>query len=513
MTLLHADPEALARRIPCARPARCHPASQLSAGLLLGGLVLALHVPMLGAQRPVTRADAVRAALAAGPRVALARADSALARATLLTARALPNPSLNATHSGAAPQKHLVLDVPLDLPWQRTVRIGAATAGARAARLRFLSERAAAALEVDTTYTSALGAQARFRLSRQTAHDADSLRAMTAARRSAGDASDLDVDLATVAWGQQQNVAATDSLRFMSALLTVQTLMGLPADSLAIVLVDTLRLGPAETRTLLEATDSAMVVAPPPTLEAAALALPSATPTTAPGGGRAGMRASTVTTAPNPGMSTPGATAAGTFVPAVPSIATSGPAGSPAAGFPGRTPSIAAAEATLQAADLNIARERRSVYGVTAVQLGVEWGDPTVAPADNEKLYLFGLSIPLPLFNRNQGAIAQATAERDRARAELLAVRLEVRQRIVESFRELASLRARVARDQDLVVRAERVAAKSLTAYREGASALPAVLEARRTAREVLGQYIDDFTALITLQSELRVLTQTAPSP
>jgi hypothetical protein len=69
----------------------------------------------------------------------------------------------------------------------------------------------------------------------------------------------------------------------------------------------------------------------------------------------------------------------------------------------------------------------------------------------------------------------------------------------------------RIARDQDLVVRAERVAAKSLTAYREGASALPAVLEARRTAREVLGQYIDDLAALLTIESELRALTQQVP--
>jgi len=410
------------------------------------------------AQRPVTRADAERAALSAGPRVALARADSALARANLITARALPNPTLNATHSGAPPQKHLVFDVPFDAPWQRGPRIAAANAAGRSARLRFLSERAAAALEVDTTYTTALGAQARFRLSRQTARDADSLRKMTVARRNAGDASDLDVDLATVAAGQQANVAATDSLTYMSALLTVQTLMGIPADGPAILLVDTLRLGPTETRQLLEQTDSAVVLAVAPT--PGSLASPSLT-----------------------------------------------------GDAMGTTASVAAAEANLQASELAIARERRSVFGITSFQVGVEWGDPTIDPPDNEKLWLLGVSIPIPLFNQNQGAIAQATAERDRARAELANLRLETRQRIVESYRELASLRARVARDQDLVVRAERVAAKSLTAYREGASALPAVLEARRTAREVLGQYIDDLTALLTLQSELRVLTQTVPSP
>jgi len=121
------------------------------------------------------------------------------------------------------------------------------------------------------------------------------------------------------------------------------------------------------------------------------------------------------------------------------------------------------------------------------------------------------VSIPFPLFNRNQGPIAQARAERDRARAELASVRLLVAQRLVEGLRERASLRVRVARDQELVVRAERVAARSLTAYREGASALPAVLEARRTAREVLGQYIDDLAALMMIESELRALTQTVP--
>jgi cobalt-zinc-cadmium efflux system outer membrane protein len=428
------------------------------------------------AQRAVTRAEALGAALAAGPRVALARADSALARAALITARALPNPSLAASHSGAPPQKHLVVDVPFDAPWQRGPRIGAANAAARSARLRFRSERAAALLEVDTTYSTALGAHARFRLSRQTARDADSLRKMTVSRRNAGDASDLDVDLATVTAGQQENVAASDSLAYMSALLTVQTLMGIPADSIAIVLADTLRLAPADTRALLDATDSAAVLTSPPATSTSAITMPSSTPTTA----------------------RTGASSAITTTPATPS--------SP-------TPSIAAAEANLAATELAIARERRSVFGITSFQVGVEWGDPTTDPPDNERLWLFGVTIPLPFFNQNQGAIAQATAERDRARAELAGLRLETRQRIVESYRELASLRARVARDQDLVVRAERVAAKSMTAYREGASALPAVLEARRTAREVLGQYIDDLTALIILQSELRVLTGTAPQP
>jgi cobalt-zinc-cadmium efflux system outer membrane protein len=441
---------------------------------VLAALTLCLTAPRLAAAQPVTRVEAARRALAAGPRVALARADTAAARAALITARALPNPSLAATLSKAPPTRHLILDVPIDAPWSRGPRVGAARATARAARLRFVSERTAALLEVDTTYTMALAAHARFRLSRQTARDADSLRTMTAARRDAGDASDLDVDLATITAGQQSNVAATDSLTYMSTVLTVQTLMGIPADSATITLVDSLRLAPGETDRMLRELDStsAIAIAPP----AAAKSAPSAP--SAPSLGAAGA-----STSISPGPSAIGA-----------------------------TPSVAAAEATLQAAELAVTRERRSVFGAPSVQVGVEWGDPGFDPP-NQLLPTVGLSIPLPLFNRNGGPVAQAQAERDRARAELASARLLARQRLIEALRERESLRARVARDQDLVVRAERVAAKSLTAYREGASALPAVLEARRTAREVLGQYITDLAALMTLESELRALTQPVPTP
>ncbi|HET7187277.1 MAG TPA: TolC family protein, partial [Gemmatimonadaceae bacterium] len=259
--------------------------------------------------------------------------------------------------------------------------------------------------------------------------------------------------------GQQWNVTATDSLTFMSAVLTVQTLMGIPADSATLILVDSLRLPMRD------------AVAPSPRIDSIA-ATPSAPPEYLAGA----LLAS-----------------------GAPSVSST-------------MPSIAAAEASLTAAELAIARERRGVLGVPSVQLGVEWGDPAEDPP-NKLLPTIGVSIPLPLFNRNQGPIAQAQAERERARAELAATRLAVRQRLVEGLRERESLRARVTRDQTLVVSAERVASKSLTAYREGASALPAVLEARRTARDVLAQYIDDVAALLTVESELRALTQTIPQP
>ncbi|MDB4891718.1 MAG: outer rane efflux protein [Gemmatimonadetes bacterium] len=406
------------------------------------------------AQLPVTRAEAERAALAAGTRVALARADTAAAIARLLTARTLPNPTLAASYTKAVPQKHVTLDIPVfDVLWKRGLVVGQASASVRAARLLFASERLAALVEVDTTYTRALAADARFRLSRQTARDADSLRKMTASRRDAGDASDLDVDLATVVAGQQLNVASDDSVMYMSTLLTVQTLMGIPADSVAIVLSDSLVIVSADTlieRRLLDSTGIA-------------LNLPPAIPGTTQASGVSGI------------------------------------------------PSVAAAEATLRAAELAVGVQKRNTFDLPSINIGAEWGDPT--GGEPGLLPIFGFSIPIPIFNRNRGPIAEATAERDRARILVISARLTVRQRLIEGVRERNALIAKVARDRDLVIRAQRVADRSLTAYREGAQGLPAVLEARRSAREVLGQYIDDLAALLTINTELRALTQTVPVP
>src|SRR2546425_5727750 len=93
--------------------------------LLLAG---ALAPAALGAQMPVTRADVVAAALARGPRVVLARTDSAAPRADVRAAPALPNPSVSATYTKSIPRYHAILDLPLDWPWLRGPRVAGAVA-------------------------------------------------------------------------------------------------------------------------------------------------------------------------------------------------------------------------------------------------------------------------------------------------------------------------------------------------------------------------------------------------
>jgi cobalt-zinc-cadmium efflux system outer membrane protein len=370
-----------------------------------------------GAQRPVTRNDAVASALDRGARAAVARADTLIGSAQLLTARQWENPSLALTYSKSEPRYHEILDLPIDLFGVRSARISSARSARLASQYRFRFERAAAALDADTTYTRALAALEHLRLSRRNARDADSLRRMSVVRRDAGDASELDVLLASVNAGQAANRAASDSLTYISTLFDLQTVMGLDSDRVAVTPVDS-------------------------------LAMPSAAPV----------------------------------------------------GVPARALPVVAAEQSLTSAALMVRAQRRSVFTPLSLQAGIEHGDPS----EPGILPTFGVSIPLPLLNRNRGAIAVAEAERARAEAELALVRFETNATIGRASRSRTLALEKLQRDRVLVASAERIAAMSLTAYREGAQALPTVLEAQRNAREILSQYIDDLAeawiATATLQ-------------
>jgi len=357
-------------------------------------------------QEPVTRQQAIESAVTRGARAGVARADTLVGSAQLRAARQWDNPSLSATYSRAVPTHHEVVDLPLDLTGVRSARIRSAQSTRLASQYRFQFERAAAALDADTTYTRALAAAEHLRLARRNAKDADSLRRMSIVRRDAGDASELDVLLATVNAGQAANVTAADSLTYVSTLFDLQAVMGLDADRVVIAPIDSLAL-PASTR-----------------------------------------------------------------VDAVPL----------------RALPVAAAEQALTAADLSVRAQRRSIFTPFSIQAGIEHGDPSQPGI----LPTFGVSIPLPLLNRNRGPIALAEAERERARAELALARIETQSAIGRAIRSRNLALEKIQRDRLLVESATRIAAMSLTAYREGAQGLPAVLEAQRNARDILSQYIDD---------------------
>ncbi len=382
-------------------------------------------VASTNAQRPVSRRAVIDAALVRGPLVALIAADTARAAAELTIAGVRAQPNLQLSFTESSPQYHVIAELPLDGVLLRGRRLDVARAAQRSARSAYAFNRATITFDADTAYTRALAAASRAALSRRNAFDADSLRRIAEQRRDAGDASELDVQLATISAGQQANVAAVDSTAAIAALLDVQTLIGEAADTIRIALADT-------------------------------LALPDA---------------GAVTIAP------------------------------------GRPLRVAAAAASVTAADAQVALERRSRFGTPSLTAGIEKGDPT--GAQTQTLPAIGVALPFPFRGRNRGVVQAAEAERSRAVAALAVVSLESQRQIARAARDRIAAEARVVRDRRLLATAERVAALALTAYREGASPLPSVLEARRNARDVLAQYIDDLAALWTAIAAQTLVTQT----
>src|SRR5947209_8734415 len=117
----------------------------------------------------LSRNDAVQTALERGARLGVARADTAVAVAALITARARPNPALSTTYTKSVPNYHVALDIPLDFPWLRQLRVRAAELGLNAAQLRYQFARATIALDADTTYTHVMAARDHLVLSRRNA--------------------------------------------------------------------------------------------------------------------------------------------------------------------------------------------------------------------------------------------------------------------------------------------------------------------------------------------------------
>jgi len=383
---------------------------------------LALSTATVRAQTPLTRKDVLDAALGRGARLAVARADTAVASAAIITARARPNPSLGLSYSKSVPTQHVIVDIPFEFPALRALRIRAAEVGLRAADLKFQFDRAMIAMEADTTYTRAVAARERVLLSRRAALDADSVLHMVERRRDAGDASDMDVELARVYAGQQANIASGDTLSMASTFLDLQGVLGLLEDHVTIL--------PSDSLTVIPAADTPVAV----------------------------------------------------------------------------SLNEASAEASVNAASLNARLQRRSVWSQFSVALGFEHGDPDQPGI----LPTFGIGVGLPLFDRNRGAIALADAERARAQATLVLARVEMRNALAHALRERENAVSKVARDQRLIASANRVTAMSLSAYREGASSLANVLEAQRSAREIISQYIDDLAAAWIATAELRVFSLTS---
>lgn len=154
------------------------------------------------------------------------------------------------------------------------------------------------------------------------------------------------------------------------------------------------------------------------------------------------------------------------------------------------------------------------IFGKTAVIAHGPTPDPPPTGAiisqiaDQHYFLRFKLSMPLPLFNRNQGAIESALAGRRAAHLKLSYLRETVRNEITTAYETVVlAQKARTLYETGILPQLSENLHIVTESYKLGAQSILAVIQEQRTFLEVNAQYLQtlsDFqTALILLESAL----------
>lgn len=164
---------------------------------------------------------------------------------------------------------------------------------------------------------------------------------------------------------------------------------------------------------------------------------------------------------------------------------------------------------TADRAQAERALARSSSWEDWNLSLGVQQDKRVIAgapPQSTDKALMLSLSIPLPLFNRNQGAIAAATANEESAREQLAALRLRVENSLAGEYAQVTRLVSALdAYTRNTLPLSYRNAELARNAYRQGQVSIVEVIQAERQENELntaytdaLGQYLQALAALNT---------------
>jgi outer membrane protein, heavy metal efflux system len=174
----------------------------------------------------------------------------------------------------------------------------------------------------------------------------------------------------------------------------------------------------------------------------------------------------------------------------------------------------AAANAELRAAEREVAIEDRRLGVLKAERLPTpvfSVGAVFNAPGEFDVGYRAGLSLAVPIFDRNQGQIAGSLARGNQARLRRDALRRSVEARAFAAHARALAQRAQVAAYREtLLPTATTIESLAEEAYRLGRSPVLVVLEAQRTLRDTRAEYL---SSLLSLQSALADLEDVLGGP
>lgn len=188
---------------------------------------------------------------------------------------------------------------------------------------------------------------------------------------------------------------------------------------------------------------------------------------------------------------------------------------SPSANDPGNRPDLEAARRGVERADADRALARAEVWRDWTLGLGYE-GERQVFDTPigikQDSFLSFGLTVPLPLWDRQQGRIAAAVAERRRSSRlrDALILRIAEENRAAEA--RVRTLRASVdAYAQDILPEATRTQELFERGYRQGLVGIAELLQAQRQYNEARALYIELMGDLRQASIELEAARGTSP--
>lgn len=154
-------------------------------------------------------------------------------------------------------------------------------------------------------------------------------------------------------------------------------------------------------------------------------------------------------------------------------------------------PDVRATQAAGRFAGAALTSERREAFPDISAGLSYTHSAFT-ASGDNPNTLGLTISVPLPIFDRNQAGIGRAVLDAQRVENDALRLNLEVRREVAQAARHVERAQALLAvyeRD-GMLQRADNALKVAENSYKAGAISLLELLESRRTYIETRGGYL-----------------------
>jgi outer membrane protein, heavy metal efflux system len=182
------------------------------------------------------------------------------------------------------------------------------------------------------------------------------------------------------------------------------------------------------------------------------------------------------------------------------------------------SPAVKIAELGVKRAEAALARAKREPIPDLQLRGGMQQNGELLSNGRSVGLQGFAdVGLRIPIFDRNQGNIATAKADTERARREVERVKLVLRERTASVVQNYAFSQTAVDRYKNqMIPRAQKAYVMYTKKYQEMAAAYPQVLIAQRTLMQLEVSYINALETLATsslsLQSYLLTDGLEAPS-